>query len=663
MSGRVSKRLQSLILIGILVSASFLVLVSSEVSASPSFGTPEISPEYPNATEPVDVTIEINDVQEITNATLYYSYDGITWYNTTMTLDGGGGNIFFNETFPTTSFNWSNWASTSGSPQINTDGSNEPSPPYSLDLDGSGDYVYSNVIDISSYTNVNITFSYEMGGAAGGGGERPDPGDWLYLYYWNDFGSWITLWSQNGDGNWHDTFEQVELALPSDAYHSGFRFRFRSTGSGSNTDDFFVDDIKLFSLGEANGTIPGPGYSTWVYYYVNATNQIGETSESTIYSYYADGTPPVVVNWTSDPGPISSEENITIFTNVKDDHYLDHVLLWYDNGSGWSSIMMNLVSGNFTNATYQGDIPPCGSETTVSYYIEVFDKASNSNDSIVENCSTNFPPIITNVIHIPQYPNGTFSVTVYANISDSDGISSVTLYYSTDGAVYIPILMNFFGNDIYNCTIPATGSTTTVYYYIIATDNNNISNSPFIFTYYVDAEKPDFETPQIDPQYPNATIDVNVTVSITDNLNVTNATLWFSYNNIDWYSITMQGSTGFGEISNIALFQNTNPWGHTSNQDILNTNGISYTMYSASDIGSVDLSGYDKVIISSVQDYPTFYSYVEANKAWFESYVTNGGLLEIHGCDQGGDHWDIMPGDITHVHFTDNFISIIETSH
>ncbi|MEE9151404.1 MAG: hypothetical protein V3U20_06170, partial [Thermoplasmata archaeon] len=288
MNMRPCKRLLTMILVGLLVSTSFFVFVPNEASATPSFSIPDIDPDYPNASEPVNVSIEISDNQVITSATLYYSYDGVTWSSTTMALSGGGIKELFNETFPTTTINSANWASWVSSPIIKSEASNEPSPPYSLDMDGSDDTITSVVIDLSGYTDVNVSFFYEMAGVNGGGGERPDPGDYLYLQYYNNVGSWVTLWQQDGDSQWHSNFVYVEETLPANAYHTNFRFRFRTDGDGTNADDFYVDDIKVISPGsKADGTIPGPGFSTWVYYYVNATNQIGEKSQSMTYSYYA----------------------------------------------------------------------------------------------------------------------------------------------------------------------------------------------------------------------------------------------------------------------------------------------------------------------------------------------------------------------------------------
>ncbi|MCH7761338.1 T9SS type A sorting domain-containing protein [candidate division TA06 bacterium] len=97
-----------------------------------------------------------------------------------------------------------------------------------------------------------------------------------------------------------------------------------------------------------------------------------------------------------------------------------------------------------------------------------------------------------------------------------------------------------------------------------------------------------------------------------------------------------------------AIFQDRNPWGYTMNQGILNSNGISYRVYDASLIGSMDISPFTKVIIASQQD-NTFYTTVSMNRSWFESYAGGGGILEFHGATFIVDDWAglTMPGNFT----------------
>jgi len=96
----------------------------------------------------------------------------------------------------------------------------------------------------------------------------------------------------------------------------------------------------------------------------------------------------------------------------------------------------------------------------------------------------------------------------------------------------------------------------------------------------------------------------------------------------------------------VAVIQDHPAWqwlSANSTQKVLVKYGIGYDIINSTYFGSVDLSGYQKVIISADQDLP-FITALEANKTWLEDYVINGGVLEIHAATQGPD-W-VLPGDI-----------------
>ena len=88
--------------------------------------------------------------------------------------------------------------------------------------------------------------------------------------------------------------------------------------------------------------------------------------------------------------------------------------------------------------------------------------------------------------------------------------------------------------------------------------------------------------------------------------------------------------------TNVAIFQTEDPWDLSSIKDILSDWSIPYTVYGAEDIGVVDLSPYDKVIIvgSDGQD-SSLYDAISNNKEWFESYAKHGGIVEIQAADWG----------------------------
>jgi uncharacterized membrane protein len=116
--------------------------------------------------------------------------------------------------------------------------------------------------------------------------------------------------------------------------------------------------------------------------------------------------------------------------------------------------------------------------------------------------------------------------------------------------------------------------------------------------------------------------------------------------------------------TNVAIFKNAEPWSFTSIQDVLNIHGIPYDEYTSADIGVVDLSPYDKVIIPSDQP-QAFYDAFEANLGWFESYVDSGGILQFSAGSNGWNSGTLtnLPGGYSKVYDTDNFVSINLTTH
>ena len=152
---------------------------------------------------------------------------------------------FFDD-FPKTILDIGNWTGVLGAPTIDNVGLEEPSPPYSLRLNGhpSGeDAVESCVIDLSGLSGVELSYWWERGG----GGEPPDVNEDLIIEYW-DGANWAELERQLGDGPHMTDYAQSTVALPPGAYHENFSLRIRSIGSASPDkvyDDWFVDDVSL----------------------------------------------------------------------------------------------------------------------------------------------------------------------------------------------------------------------------------------------------------------------------------------------------------------------------------------------------------------------------------------------------------------------------------
>jgi len=113
----------------------------------------------------------------------------------------------------------------------------------------------------------------------------------------------------------------------------------------------------------------------------------------------------------------------------------------------------------------------------------------------------------------------------------------------------------------------------------------------------------------------------------------------------------------------VALFKNVDPWGYPANEEALSLYGIAYAVFSSSDFGLVDLSGYSKVVIASVQD-QAFYNAMDAYRWWFEDYVSSGGVLEIHAAHYTGTGWvGTLPGGLQYVQNPQDYATIVDPTH
>ncbi len=116
--------------------------------------------------------------------------------------------------------------------------------------------------------------------------------------------------------------------------------------------------------------------------------------------------------------------------------------------------------------------------------------------------------------------------------------------------------------------------------------------------------------------------------------------------------------------SRIALFQDREPWTFRSNKDILYANGIPFKVFTSGDMGTADLSIYTKVIISSQQP-GSLYQHIEANRTWWESWISAGGVFELNGAELTVDDWSglVMPGGFTSYFQANDTVNIVSSWH
>ncbi len=161
----------------------------------------------------------------------------------------------FSDTFDSTEFDAANWSAVQNA-TIDDVGRDEPSAPYAARINGAagtGDVLESVALDLSNESNVTLTYRFQRGG----GGNVVEAGNDLVLQYRNAAGDWVEMDRKLGSGSHMQEFGHMTVALPSEALHANFQFRFMMTGGSTaiDTDDWFVDDVEVRSLDASEGEL------------------------------------------------------------------------------------------------------------------------------------------------------------------------------------------------------------------------------------------------------------------------------------------------------------------------------------------------------------------------------------------------------------------------
>jgi len=150
----------------------------------------------------------------------------------------------FTETFSTTTLSTDRWIYNDGG-SISTAAQNEPTAPYSLNLNSSGsteyddDEVRTNFINLGGTSSATASYKVQRNGV--------ETGKTLIVEYLSNTLDWTALNTLTSDGVNQTSFTTYEQALPTNARHAAFRLRFRPDGTDS-TDNWYIDDVQVFTV-------------------------------------------------------------------------------------------------------------------------------------------------------------------------------------------------------------------------------------------------------------------------------------------------------------------------------------------------------------------------------------------------------------------------------
>jgi len=237
-------------------------------------------------------------------------------------------NIPWCDNFPSTTLDATKWPVNTGA-IVNDLGLTEPSIFYSLNLNNK-DTVESQYIDLSAESNISLSYYWERTGR----GESPEPGDDLFVEYYTSSGYWDILNQHYGSGYTMAHYDFEEIALPSDAYHGGFRVRFRAN-CDSTDDDWFVDDVCILTIPCTCNVTCNPDNTT-----VSQGGMLGYTvcvtctrakdikEESDSFYYYTNVTlPNGNIRWLIEYGPVTVDCGEQRCEHIKTEFQTMHLLV------------------------------------------------------------------------------------------------------------------------------------------------------------------------------------------------------------------------------------------------------------------------------------------------------------------------------------------------
>jgi len=224
--------------------------------------------------------------------------------------------------------------------------------------------------------------------------------------------------------------------------------------------------------------------------------------------------PPEIVSVTRSPETPNYDQLVTITAQVtRGSVDINSVILSYQIGSAsWTNVTMSLESSG-----YVADIA-AQYNNIVNYKAYASDTLGNSYVSALYSYTVGdfVPPVISNVVQVPNSPNYNEAVTVSANViehAEASGVKNVTLWYTTN-TIWSFIDMTMQAG-LWTANIPGQSPGTSVKYFVEAFDNaeNSDKTSTFSYTVIVPNAPPIANFTSQSTVYTSETIDFDASAS------------------------------------------------------------------------------------------------------------------------------------------------------
>ncbi len=202
--------------------------------------------------------------------------------------------------------------------------------------------------------------------------------------------------------------------------------------------------------------------------------------------------PPEIVSVTRSPETPNYDQSVTVTAQVtRGSADIDSVILSYQiESASWINVTMSLDDG-----FYVAGIPAQPYNTAVNYKVYASDIIGTSVVSGLFSYTVGdfVPPVISNVLQVPNSPNPNQAVTVSATVTEppeASGLKNVTLWYTINTVwSFLDMTMQ---DGKWTTTIPGQSQGTPVKFFVEAFDNaeNNGKTSTFRYTVIVPNRSP-----------------------------------------------------------------------------------------------------------------------------------------------------------------------------
>jgi hypothetical protein len=397
--------------------------------------------------------------------------------------------------------------------------------------------------------------------------ENGSTDSWYFEDTFDDPGDYtVTVWSNDTNDNWDTlgpgTFTIIDtdppvidnvIASPDLQENGGY-----VNISAEITDDIGVDSVWIeivypdtsssnISMEKGSGNewyLDAQYYDLDIYSFTiwanDTQNNWAQNGPETFTISDTDG--PLIDNVLANPHPQENGGNVNITADVTDDIGVDSVwieIVYPDS----STTNISMEKGTGDEWFFEDDYEELGIFTFTIWAIDTQDNLNLDGPNTFVIVDTD-PPELSNILESPDPQDMDEPVTITVNVVDDVGVSEVWIQIRHLNGTWVNYPMTKGSNDDWEITMEFTDP--GIYAYTISAndtqDNWNATNL-FGFT-IVDTESPKIEDPKVDPNPQFEDSYVNITVNITDNVEIINVWINITAPNGTWINDTMNPGEG-----------------------------------------------------------------------------------------------------------------------